>query len=131
RQLVDRLIDLVGDEEIEAEHVVRRLARAPPVRPHAVLELVALPGLPDREADEQRDEPDQKNGGRLHHDPRYSATAVRQMPCARSTCSTHSRAAPRPPPLELTQCTAARTSGAASAGAAENPARRRTGRSCR
>src|SRR5258708_1581061 len=43
----------------------------------------------------------------------------------------HSRTAPRPPPLGLTHCTAARTSGVASAGAAENPARRSTGRSCR
>src|SRR5258708_4914671 len=43
----------------------------------------------------------------------------------------HSGGAPRPPPLGLTQCTAARTSGAASAGAAENPARRSTGKSCR
>ena len=33
RQLVDRLIDLVGDQEVQAEHVVRRLARAPPVDP--------------------------------------------------------------------------------------------------
>ncbi len=35
-QLVDGRIGLVGGEEIEAEHVVRRLARAPAVDPLAV-----------------------------------------------------------------------------------------------
>ena len=70
RQLVDRLVDLVRDEEVEAEHVVRRLARAAPIRPHAVLELVALPRLADGEADEQGDEPDQEHGRSVHQDPR-------------------------------------------------------------
>ena len=44
-------------------------------------------------------------------DPEVVADRGRQRPCARSTCSMHSRTAPRPPPLGLTQCTAARTSG--------------------
>ena len=62
RQLLDRQIDLVGDEEVQAEHVVRRLARAAPIDPAAVPQLVALPRLADgearpaarRSADEQR-----------------------------------------------------------------------------
>ena len=55
-QLLDREIDLVGDEEVQAEDVVRRLARAAAVDPLAVPQLVALPGLADRQAGEQRDE---------------------------------------------------------------------------
>ena len=54
-QLVDRLVDLVGDQEVEAEHVVRRFARAAAVDPAAVLQLVALPRLADREAGQQGD----------------------------------------------------------------------------
>mgnify|MGYP003693768517 CR=1 FL=1 len=55
-QLFDRQIDLVGDEEVQAEDVVRRFARAPPVDPLAVAQLVALPRLADRQPDEQRDQ---------------------------------------------------------------------------
>jgi len=46
-QFLNRWIDLVGDQEIEAEHVVRRFPRAAAVDPAAVLQLVALPGLAD------------------------------------------------------------------------------------
>ena len=60
RQLVDRLIDLVRDQEVQAEHVVRGLARAAAVRPYAVMELVALPCLPHGKAEEQGDEPDEE-----------------------------------------------------------------------
>ena len=49
-QLLDREIDLVGDEKVEAEDVVRRLARAPAIDPRAAAQLVALPRLADREA---------------------------------------------------------------------------------
>ncbi len=70
RQLVDRLIDLVGNQEIQAEHVVGRLARAASIRPHPILQLVALPRLPDGKADEQGDEPDQERGGGTHQDSR-------------------------------------------------------------
>ena len=55
-QLLDRQIDLVGDQEVQAEDVVRRLARAAAVDPLAVAQLVALPGLADRQAGQQRDE---------------------------------------------------------------------------
>ena len=55
-QLLDREIDLVGDQEVEAEDVMRRLAGAAAVDPLAVAQLVALPRLADRQAGEQRDE---------------------------------------------------------------------------
>ncbi len=51
-QLVDGRICLIGREKIEAEHVVRRLARAPAVDPLAVAKLVALPRLAHCQADE-------------------------------------------------------------------------------
>ena len=54
--LVDRQIELVADQEVEALHVVRRLALPAPVDPAAFLQLVALPGLAGGEADQQRDE---------------------------------------------------------------------------
>ena len=68
-QLLDRRIDLVGDEEIEPEHVVRRLARAAAIDPAAVLQLVALPGLADGQAGEQREQHEQGDVG-AHHDRR-------------------------------------------------------------
>ena len=55
RQRVYRLIGLVGDEEVQAEDEMGRVAEPPPVDPAAVLQLVALPCLAGREADEQRD----------------------------------------------------------------------------
>ena len=54
-QLVDRLIDLVVDQEVEPEHVVRRLAQPPAIDPAAVAQLVALPGLADDQPDQQRE----------------------------------------------------------------------------
>src|SRR5204862_3658238 len=117
----------VGDEKVEAEHVVRRLAGTAAIDPDTVLELVALPRLADGEADEQGDEADEQGGAGGHQEARNSETAAVHAPWARRTCSMHSRAAPRPPPAVLTQWTAARTSAAASAGAAAKPARRSTG----
>ena len=52
-QFFDRQIDLVGDEEVQPEDVVRRLARAAPVEPLAVAQLVALPRLADGEPGQQ------------------------------------------------------------------------------
>ena len=49
-QLLDRDVDLVGDEEVQPEDVVVRVARAAPIDPLAVAQLVALPGLADGEA---------------------------------------------------------------------------------
>src|SRR6185503_7086656 len=69
RQLVDRLIDVIVDEEVEAEHVVRRLAQAAAVDPPAVAQLVALPRLADDEAEQQREQRGEKRQ-RLAH-PRY------------------------------------------------------------
>ena len=48
-QFFNRLIDLVGDKEVQTEDVVRGLACAAPVEPLAVAQLVALPGLADGE----------------------------------------------------------------------------------
>ena len=116
RQLVDRRIDLVGDQEIEAEHVVRRLARAAAIDPDAVLQLVALPRLADGEADQQRDERDRAERTRIvHHDPAAPdrGTTSSQRPWARSTMLDAARAPRRGRRRDaLTQCTGARTSGA-------------------
>ncbi len=53
-QFVDRRIDLVGDEKIQSEHVVRRFARPAPIGPHTFPQLVAFPRFPDREAQQER-----------------------------------------------------------------------------
>ena len=66
RQLVDRLVDLVVDQEVQAEHVVRRFAQAAAVDPAAVAQLVALPGLADGQTDEQRHEDGEKRRVRDH-----------------------------------------------------------------
>ena len=50
-QLLDRQVDLVGDEEIQAQHVVMRIAGAAPIDPLAVAQLVALPRLADGQAE--------------------------------------------------------------------------------
>ena len=73
-ELRDRRIDLVRYQKIQAEHVMRRLARAPPIHPHAVLQLVSLPRLANRKAQQQRDEAGQENE-RAHHDSMKSAIA--------------------------------------------------------
>ena len=56
RQLVDRRIGLIRDQEVEAKHVVRRLARASAVDPLALAQFVPLVSLADRQAGEQGDE---------------------------------------------------------------------------
>ena len=50
-QLLDRQVDLVRDQEVQAEHVVMRIARAAPIDPLAVAQLVALPRLADGQAE--------------------------------------------------------------------------------
>ena len=60
RQLVDRLVHLVVDEEVEAEHVVRRLAQAPAIDPAPVAKLVPLPRLADDQAQQQGEEDGQQ-----------------------------------------------------------------------
>ena len=62
-QLLDREIDLVRHQEVQAEHVVMRIARAAAIDPLAVAQLVALPRLADREAEQQRDERREKGEG--------------------------------------------------------------------
>ncbi len=54
-ELFDRQVDLSGDEIVQAEDEVRRLPDPPPIDPAAFDELVALPRLAGREADEQRE----------------------------------------------------------------------------
>ena len=56
RQLGNRKIDLVGDQKVEAEQVVGRLAGPSPVEPLSVAQLVAFPRLADGQPDEQGDE---------------------------------------------------------------------------
>ena len=56
RQLVNRLIDVVVDQEIEAEHVMGCLAQAASINPAAVPQFVTLPRLADDEAEQQREQ---------------------------------------------------------------------------
>src|SRR2546428_928974 len=65
-QFLDGEIDLVGDEEVEAEDIVRRLACATAIDPLAVAQLVALPRLADGETREQRDQGGEKGCVRAH-----------------------------------------------------------------
>ena len=51
-ELIDRQINLVCDQEVEAEQIVRRLAGTSPVEQLSVAQLVALPRLADGQADE-------------------------------------------------------------------------------
>ena len=103
---------------------MRRFARAPAIDPAAVLQLVALPRLADREAGQQREQDDEQDAvGPISFLAGMTGSTSSQRSCARSTSSMNSRTAPRPPPAVLTQSTRSRTSGAASAGAADSPAR--------
>ena len=134
-QLVDREVDLAGDEEVEPDDVVRRLPRLAPVDPAAVAQLVALPRLADREAEQQRDER-RRGTGRSPPSWRRLAGPLRTRtrptdPGRAAASSTSSRTAPLPPPAGVTKSTRVRTSATASAGAAEKPTRASTGRSSR
>src|SRR5207244_5740943 len=55
-QLLDREVDLIRDQKIEAENVMRRLAGAAAIEPFAVAKLVAFPRLADRQAGKQRNQ---------------------------------------------------------------------------
>src|SRR4051812_11092862 len=79
-ELLDRVIDLVGHERVEAEHVMRGFARAPAVHPLAVLQLVALPRLSGSDANQQSDERGETRVGT--HQPENSETIAVQRPCA-------------------------------------------------
>lgn len=59
-QLFDRDVDLIGDEEVEAQDVVMRFPCAPAIDPFAVAKLVAFPRLPDRDPGQERKQPDEK-----------------------------------------------------------------------
>ena len=71
-ELFDRRIDLIRDEKIEAEHVVRRVARAPTIDPAAIPQLVALPGLADGETRQQRQQRTEENDRVFHLRPGYA-----------------------------------------------------------
>jgi hypothetical protein len=73
--LVDGQIELVGDQEVQALHVVRRLAVAPPVDPPALAQLVAFPRLTDGEADQEGDQRRQERGHRSAFAPVPGASA--------------------------------------------------------
>ena len=65
-QLLDREIDLIGDQEVQAEQVMRRFPRAAPIEPLAVPQLVTLPRLADRQTGKQGDQRNER--GVLGHD---------------------------------------------------------------
>ena len=83
-QLLDRQIDLVRDQEVQAEHVVMRVARAAPIDPLAVAQLVALPGLADGEAEQQRERARREAGGN-----RRSSRAAYTSPGAPEVVQVH------------------------------------------
>ena len=56
-----------GDEEVQADDVVRRLARLAPVDPASVAQLVALPGLADGQAEQQGDQRGEERAVVRHH----------------------------------------------------------------
>jgi hypothetical protein len=85
RQLVDGLIHLVVHQKVQPEHVVRGLAEAPSVDPAAIAQLVALPGLADGKADQQRHEYGQKWGVRAHGGFRLQIISVRHRSCRWTT----------------------------------------------
>ena len=55
-ELFDGEVDLVRDEEIEAQDVVQRFGRAAPIDQPACAKLVAFPRFADRESQHQADE---------------------------------------------------------------------------
>ena len=82
-ELLDGQVDLVGDQEVQSQDVVRRLSRLASVDPASAAQLVALPRLADGEPDEQRDErDDERCGGRLTHGPILSGLRVPRAPGA-------------------------------------------------
>ena len=110
RQLVDGLIDLVGDDQVEPDDEVWRLARLAAIDPLAVAQLVPLPGLADGQAGEQGhqgDEHRQVDGHGCVGAGVHSATSAFQRSCDLSTISVSSRTAPSPPRARLTQCATA------------------------
>ena len=135
RQLFDGEVDLVGDEEVQAEDVVRRLARAPPIDPGAAAQLVALPGLADGQPDQQRDQRREQRRVGAHARCALRLVQIRgddAVPVAlraqnqldqlaRGAAAAAERADP--------SARAARTSSTASAGAADRPTRASTARS--
>src|SRR4051812_42789380 len=58
-QLLDGLIDLIGNQEIETEHVMRRFTGPASIDPPAVLQLVPLPRLADDQARKKCQEDDE------------------------------------------------------------------------
>ena len=53
-QFLDGEIDLIGDQKVQPEDVVGRLARAAAIDPFPAAQLVPLPRLADRQADQKR-----------------------------------------------------------------------------
>ena len=102
-ELGDRQIHLVGDEVVQSQDEVRRLAHSAPVDPAAFDELVALPRFAGRQADQKRDDDAENDPVSLHQLVRNASTIRSHLPCARSTNSMNSRTAPRPPGYALTQ----------------------------
>src|SRR3954465_12571075 len=99
-ELLDGLIDLVGDQEVETQNVVGRLPRAPAVEPFAVAQLVPFPRLADGESGEQREQCGEQWRVSVHArsaSGTNDCTMASQRPWARRISSRNSRAAPAPP----------------------------------
>src|SRR4029434_7573331 len=75
----------VGDQKIESQHVVVRLAGPAPIDPLAVAQLVSLPRLADGQADEQHDKRRQEGQGVAEI---HQTIPVRQRSCRCTTPST-------------------------------------------
>src|SRR5690606_33038967 len=116
------VIELVGDQEVQALDVMGRLARLAPVDPSALVELVALPRLAGGKPHEQGDQGGEQRKVVGDHG-NASGTGRRGVDSSwtANTRSTSERAAPRPPACGLTQCATRRTASTASAGQVASP----------
>src|SRR5689334_696752 len=68
-ELLDRQIDLTGDEVVETEDEVGRLADSTPIDPFALHQLVAFPGFARSQAGEQADEHAEQDAVAAHYAP--------------------------------------------------------------
>src|SRR5439155_18346371 len=106
-QLFDGQIELVGDEKIQPENIVERLGHAPAVDQPPGLQLVALPRLADREAEQQTDQRRDKGGVTAQNN------SVRHRSCRWRTPSTL-RSSPATTSEVIFRCSMIRSACAAS-----------------
>src|SRR5262249_41771685 len=88
-ELVNRQVYLAGDEIVQTEDEVRRLANPAAIDPVPLDELVALPRLAGRQAGQQCDENRDEGPIRLHDtQPESARTSASQRPRLLSNSST-------------------------------------------